>query len=233
MKEPQELEVISIPDHGARLKEPFTMIDLASIDDLVLSVFLCQGTLPHHRHLDQDELFLVHSGTISLESEWGTAILREGELSVAPKGVGHRSSSLLHSLVLLFQPRLMVNRRNGNRRLFALREEKSLEKISIPAMGRQIVVPFRPVALADLDTYAIQLTLCQGVGPWQQMEEQDSLILCQSGELSLETNDGQWTLQSGDLTVVPKGVAYRLSSMTRSLVLGLLRHKQPGLPLPD
>ena len=122
VEEALELEIISIADQAGRLTEPFTMIDLASIDDLVLSVFLCQGTLPRHRHLDQDELFLVHSGTISLESDWGTAILRPGEMAVAPKGVGHRSSSLLNSQVLLLQPRLMVNRRNGNRRIFALKE---------------------------------------------------------------------------------------------------------------
>jgi quercetin dioxygenase-like cupin family protein len=209
------------------------MIDLASIDDLVLSIFLCQGTLPRHRHVDQDELFLVHSGTISLESEWGTAILRAGELAVAPKGVGHRSSSLLHSLVLLLQPRLMVNRRNGDRRLFGTKKEKSLEKVSVPAMGRQIVIPFRPVVLAHVDTYAMELTLCEGSGPWQQTDQQDSLILCHEGPLTLETHQGPCTLQSGDLVVVPKGVRYRLSSLTRSLALGLQRHQQPGLPLPD
>jgi quercetin dioxygenase-like cupin family protein len=233
VEEARELEIINIPDHAARLTEPFTMIDLASIDDLVLSIFLCQGTLPRHRHVDQDELFLVHSGTISLESEWGTAILRPGELAVAPKGVGHRSSSLLHSLVLLLQPRLMVNRRNGDRRLFALKEERSLEKVSVPAVGRQIVVPFRPVILAHLDTYALVLTFCEGTGPWQQTDQQDSLVLCHDGQLTLEAQDEPCTLQSGDLIVVPKGVRYRLSSVIRSLALGLQRHQQPGLPLPD
>ncbi len=53
------------------------------------------------RHTDQDELFLVYSGTISLESDWGTVILRPGELAVIPKGLGHRSSALMRSHVLL------------------------------------------------------------------------------------------------------------------------------------
>ena len=233
VEEALELEIISIADQAGRLTEPFTMIDLASIDDLVLSVFLCQGTLPRHRHLDQDELFLVHSGTISLESDWGTAILRPGEMAVAPKGVGHRSSSLLNSQVLLLQPRLMVNRRNGNRRIFALKEEKSLEKVNVLAVGRQIVVPFRPVVLADLDTFAVWLTLCEGVGPWQQTDLQDSLVFCHDGKLTLETEHGQGDLESGELVIVPKGTAFRLSSEARSLVLGLRRHQQPGLPLPD
>lgn len=233
METPQELEIISIPEHVARLSEPFTMIDLASIDDLILSVFLCQGTLPHHRHLDQDELFLVHSGTISLESEWGTAILRPGDLAVAPKGVGHRSSSLVHSLVLLLQPRLMVNRRNGDRRLFALKEQGRLEKASVPAVGQQIAIPFSPVPLAHIDTYTLHLFSCDGDGPWWETERQDNLLFCFDGELTLETEQDQSTLAGGELVVVPKGVAHRLSSMTGALVIGAERHKQPGLPLPD
>lgn len=229
----EKLEIISIPQHAARLTEPFTMIDLVAIDDLMLSIFLCQGSLPRHRHMDQDELFLVYSGTISLESEWGNAILRAGEMALAPKGVGHRSSSLLRSLVLLLQPRLMVNRRNGDRRLFALKEGGSLEKLSVPAMGRQIAIPFRPVILTHVDTYALYLIRCEGTGPWSHADRQDSLIFCYDGALTLETEDDQRSLGTGELVVVPKGIQYHLSSTEVALVVGLQRHKQPGLPLPE
>jgi len=227
------IQKASILQQGARLTEPFTMIDLAQIDDLVLSIFLCQGMLAYHRHLDQDELFLVHSGAISLESEWGNVILRPGELAVTPKGVGHRSSSLQRSLVLLFQPRLMVNRRNGDRRLFALEGQGHLEKLSVPAMGRQLNIPFRPVVLAHLDTFALHLMVCTGISPWWRTERQSSLILCYEGRLLLETEGGQLVLEADELAVVPRGIAYRLSSPVRSLVMGVQRHKQPGLPLPD
>lgn len=233
MTESETLEKINIPEQAARLSEPFTMIDLVQVDDLALSIYLCQGTMPHHRHLDQDELFLVHSGTISLESEWGTAILRPGELAVAPKGVGHRSSSLLRSLVLLLQPRLMVNRRNGDRRLFVLKDEGRLEKVSVPAVGRQVVAPFRPVVLAHLDTFAFNLLLCRGTGPWWKTDRQASLVLCYEGRLIVDTELEQISLERGDLIVVPKGVAYRLTSTRRTLVMGVQRHVHPNLPLAD
>ena len=233
MTEFEALEKVVIAEYGERLREPFTMIDLAQVDDMAVSLYLCQGTMAQHRHLDQDELFLVHSGTISLESEWGTAVLRPSELAVVPKGVGHRSSSLLHSLVLLFQPRLMVNRRNGDRRLFASQPGGSLEKISLVAMGRQISIPFEPVVLTHVDTYALTLTLCLGVGPWQRSERQASLILCSDGHLSLDTDGEPLPLRRSELVVVPKGVPYRLTSAGRALILGLDRHPQPGLPLSD
>jgi homogentisate 1,2-dioxygenase len=228
--QPGTLERISIAEYAGRLTEPFTMVDLAQMDDLVLSVYLCQGTTPQHRHLDQDELFLVHSGTISLDSEWGTAVLRPGELAVAPKGVGHRSSSLLHSQVLLLQPRLMVNRRNGDRRLFAVKGEGHLEKVSVPAMGRQIATAFRPVILAHVDIVALSLTVCEGTGPWWLTEGRDALVLCHDGHLAVECELGQVTLTRGELVVVPRGVSYRLSSSSRALVLGIEHHEQPALP---
>lgn len=209
------------------------MIDLAQIDDLVLSVYLCQGTMPHHRHLDQDELFLVHSGTISLESEWGTVILRPGELAVVPKGIGHRSSSLLRSHVLLFQPRLLANRRNGHRRLFALGGSERLQKVSVPAMGRHIAVRFRMVKLADVDTYALYLMLCQETGPWTDTDRQTGLIVCCDGRLQVETKRDRVALEKGELTIIPKGTAYRLSSAGKALAMGIQRHSQPALPTEE
>ena len=229
----ETLEKIDFSQQAARLSEPFTMIDLVQIDDLSLSVFLCQGTMPYHRHLDQDELFLVHSGTISLESDWNTVILRPGELAVVPKGLRHRSSSLLHSLVLLFQPRLIVNRRNGDRRLFTLKEAGRMEKLSVPAVGRQIAVQFSPVTLAHVDTYALNAIACKGTGPWWQTERQSSLVLCYDGELVLDSELGQISLQKGELVVVPKGIIYRMSGTDHAVVLSTQRHKQPGLPLPE
>jgi mannose-6-phosphate isomerase class I len=125
----------------------------------------------------------------------------------------------------------MVNRRNGDRRLFALKDDGSLEKVNVSAVGRQIAIPFRPVVLANLDTFALNLTLYQGTDSWQQTDLQDSLVLCQEGNLILETEQDQSNLKRGELVVVPKGLAFRLSSDARSLALGLQRHKQPGLPL--
>ncbi|HSJ56023.1 MAG TPA: cupin domain-containing protein [Anaerolineae bacterium] len=222
------LRKVNIHEQAAQLAEPFTMIDLIEIDDLTLSVFLCQGSLPFHRHLDQDELFLVASGTITVEGEWGTVLLRPGEMTVVPKGVGHRSSSLLRSLVLLLQPRLVVHRRNGDRHLFALKGRGQLAKVDLEAVGRQIAVPFQPVSVADVDTFAVHLLACEGIGPWWVYDNQSSLVLCHDGAVTLETEDDRLSLRRDDVTVVPPHVPFRLSSTGRAIVLSLKRHVQPG-----
>ncbi len=233
MEPTQTLDKVNIAEQAGQLTEPFTMMDLAQIDDLALSVFLCQGTMPFHRHVDQDELFLVHSGTISLESDWGTAVLRPGDLAVVPKGVGHRSSSLLRSLVLLLQPRLMINRRNGHRRLFAIKSSGHLEKVSVPAVGRHVVNPFQQVPLAHVDTFVLSLAVCQGEGPLWLNREQSSLIFCYEGQAVVESPSGRVTLGHGELVVVPVGVAHQVSSRQRTVLLSVGRHPQPDLPLLD
>ena len=187
MTQSENLQAISISEYARELTEPFTMVDLAQIDDLTLSLCLCQGTMPHHRHVDQDELFLVHSGEIILETDWGKVTLRQGELSVTPKGLGHRSSSLLRSLVLLLQPRLMANRRNGDRHLFATKDGGRLEKISVPAMAHQISKAFEPVDLIDVDTFSLYLMAIEGKGPWWLVEDQSNLIWCHDGQVTLDT----------------------------------------------
>jgi mannose-6-phosphate isomerase-like protein (cupin superfamily) len=225
MSQDVALEKVSIALAARQLREPFTMIDLAQIDDLVLSVYLCQGAMAYHRHLDQDELFLVYSGTISLESEWGTAILHPGEMAVVPKGVEHRSSSLGRSLVLILQPRVMVNRRNGHRRLFALEDEGRLEKINLPAVGRQITPRYEPVTLSHVDTFSINLLVCQGAGPWWREDTQAILVFCLEGNVVLDTDYQSVPLEGGELVVVPNGIPYRLSSVGRGHVLSTRRHK--------
>lgn len=223
-------QVVSVAENADQLSEPFTMIDLATLDDLTLSLYLCQGAMPQHRHLDQDELFLVYSGTISLESDWGAAILRPGELAVAPKGLGHRTSSLLRSTVLLLQPRLMINRRNGDRRFFAPSGQGRLEKVNVTAVGSQIFVAHTPIALAHVDTCALNLNLCTGVGPWRTDERYDSLVYCFVGQVTVESREGTVSLHRDELTKVPKGTDYRLSSSQDALVLQLERHRQPHGP---
>lgn len=233
MTHPPRFQVVSVAEHADRLHEPFTMIDLVALDDLVLSLYLCQGAMPQHRHLDQDELFLVYSGTVSLESDWGTAILRPGELAVAPKGLGHRTSSLLRSTVLLLQPRLMINRRNGDRRFFASRDLGRLEKVNVTAVGSQIMVAHTPIILADVDTCALNLVLCTGVGPWKTAETYDSLVYCFVGQVDVESEEEIASLHQGELTHVPKGTVYRLSSAQEALVLQVLRHRQPNQALGE
>jgi len=164
------LKVVNIASATKRLKEPFEILRLAQIDDLAVEVYLCQGAVAWHRHTDEDELFITFSGLMTLETEWGTVTLRPWEMAVVPKGVGHRSLSAWPSMVLLIRPVLLADRKNGDRRLFALPGQARLQKTSLIGSGEWPGLPFRPQLLLRIEDFSLHLLRCLGRGPWMVLE---------------------------------------------------------------
>ncbi len=229
----REIQKVSVEEQGGRLKKAFTMIDLVSADELSVSVFLCQGSLAWHRHSDHEELFLVHDGAISLETEWGNAILRPGELAKVPKAVTHRSSSMLRSLVLLFHSEMLAERRNGDRQIFASKRRQRIEKVNLLAVARQIVQPFVTVPVVSVDNYDLHLTLVQGEGDWQEHRRQAALVFPLEGQLVVEVEAGDIPLRGKEIVAIPAGIPYRLASARGAAVLGVTRHPDPVIPVDD
>ena len=213
------LRKINISQEVRRLTEPFSMIELAYINDFVMDVYICQGAIAWHRHVDQDELFLVHSGVITLDSEWGSVLLQPNELIVVPKGVGHRSSSFVWSVVLLFQPKFMPDRKNGDRRLFVPKEDNVLQKFNLDKEAARLIPPFSTVDLAYIEDFVVRLVVCQGSFQWHRHKNQDELLLVRKGEVFLESEEGDITLQEGELVVMPKSMMHRHTSIERAEIL--------------
>ena len=104
------------------------LVEVARVSALVIHAYFCQGAVQWHKHIDHDELFLVQQGWMVLESEWGNITLKPDEMAVMPKGVSHRSSSQLRAVVLLLQPAVAADRKNGHRRIFAIPGENELRR---------------------------------------------------------------------------------------------------------
>jgi len=210
---------INIDREAGRLSRPFQMADLGYVDDFAVSVFICQGSIDWHRHIDEDELFLVQSGVITLESEWGTSRLRPDEMAVVPKGVAHRSSSFLWSTVLLFRPRVMSHRKNGDRRTAAPSGGQSLHKISVVQAAQGLTEPFQPLDLVTVEDCVMRLALIRGTFPWHRHSQHDELFLAFEGEMTLDTEQGDVSLNAGEIAIVPKGMHHRPITTERAIVL--------------
>ena len=68
-----------------------------------------KGEFPWHRHADEDELFLVISGILTLHFRDGETTLHEGECCIVPRGVEHRPVAEEEVHVLLFEPTSTIN----------------------------------------------------------------------------------------------------------------------------
>ena len=82
-------EVVSPSEIAAALTELWSPRVVAELDDSFVKVAKVQGSLMWHRHDDEDELFYILKGSLTIEMDDRTVVLREGEAFVVPKGVRH------------------------------------------------------------------------------------------------------------------------------------------------
>jgi mannose-6-phosphate isomerase-like protein (cupin superfamily) len=84
---------MSVPLSPARiaedLTEPWSPRAVAGLDESFVKVAKVQGNRAWHSHENEDELFHILKGALAIEIENRTVVLREGEASVAPRGVRH------------------------------------------------------------------------------------------------------------------------------------------------
>lgn len=93
------------------LAEKFALIDehwrpkvIAELNGQELKLVKFVGVFPWHRHEQEDELFLVWRGEMTIEFRDRRVEVRAGELCVVPRGVEHRTKSEKEAEVLLFEP---------------------------------------------------------------------------------------------------------------------------------
>lgn len=105
------IPVIDVGENAAEITEPWSPVDVAYINDQVIRLALFHGEYHWHRHGEEDELFYVVKGgiTIRLRAQ-PDVVLGEGQLCVVPKGVEHRPESPEPSVVLLFEPQVLKSR---------------------------------------------------------------------------------------------------------------------------
>jgi mannose-6-phosphate isomerase-like protein (cupin superfamily) len=74
---------------AAALSEHWSPRVVAELDDSFVKVAKVHGSLAWHSHANEDELFYILKGSLTIEMEDDTVVLREGEAFVVPRGVRH------------------------------------------------------------------------------------------------------------------------------------------------
>jgi mannose-6-phosphate isomerase-like protein (cupin superfamily) len=81
-----------------------------------------KGEFDWHHHEQEDELFLVLKGSLTIKLRDGDVLLEEGDCIVVPKGVEHKPVAEDEAHVLLFEPATTLN--TGN-----VRSERTVEDL--------------------------------------------------------------------------------------------------------
>jgi len=216
------LAKFNVSEIAAGLDRPFSVANVAYVDDVLVGVYICEGGLPQHRHVDIDEVFWVYEGSMRLESECGDVRLGQGDLTVVPKGTRHRSSSAGGATVILLRCGFLPGRKNGKRRLYAV-DDPGLPRVNVRARAEQLAAPFRFRSLTQVEDSMIQIARGSGRWPVELPVVHDRMLYVVDGALTVRTVRDRLRLERGDFTIVPRGAFYHLHSAKDTLLVRLTR----------
>lgn len=91
---------------------PYYPIDVVRVNDQIVRMALVRGEYHWHKHANEDELFYVIKGrmTIQMKAPHLNITLTEGQMAVIPKGVEHCSTSDEDTYILMFEPHALQSK---------------------------------------------------------------------------------------------------------------------------
>jgi mannose-6-phosphate isomerase-like protein (cupin superfamily) len=96
---------INLADKFARFTDQWSPKIIADLNDSHVKLAKVQGEFVWHHHAEEDELFLVVQGELTIELRDGQVTLGPSELVVIPKGVEHRPVAREEVQLLLVEPK--------------------------------------------------------------------------------------------------------------------------------
>ena len=98
------MEKVNLADEAARVTEFWSQRVLASGNGNLFKVAKGIGSTNWHTHEDQEEVFLLIEGHLTIQMRDGNVSLGPGELFVVPKGVEHCPMAEEEVHLLLIEP---------------------------------------------------------------------------------------------------------------------------------
>ncbi len=103
------MKVINLRDKLARFSDLWNPRIIAELNENHVKLAKVHGTFVWHRHDDEDELFLVVRGRLTIHLRDRCLDLGEGDLCVIPRGVEHLPVAEEEAHILLVEPKTTRN----------------------------------------------------------------------------------------------------------------------------
>jgi mannose-6-phosphate isomerase-like protein (cupin superfamily) len=103
------LERIDLREKLSRFDERWSPRIVAELNGQHVKLAKLEGEFVWHSHADEDELFLVLKGKLTIELRDGAVDLGPGQMVVVPRGVEHRPVADGEVHLLLFEPAGTLN----------------------------------------------------------------------------------------------------------------------------
>lgn len=116
------IQRIDLTEKLARFDERWSPRIVAELNGQHVKLAKLEGEFVWHSHAEEDELFLVLKGTLTIELRDGAVVLGPGQMAVVPRGVAHRPVANGEVHVMLFEPA-------GTRNTGDVRNERTVEDL--------------------------------------------------------------------------------------------------------
>ena len=103
------IEKIDLAGKLALFDERWSPRIVGEVGEMHVKLAKLEGEFVWHRHAEEDELFLVIAGRLTMRFRDGETVLGPGEMIIVPKGVEHLPVADAETHVLLFEPKTTRN----------------------------------------------------------------------------------------------------------------------------
>jgi len=104
-----KMEKINLLEKFSKFTEYWQPKVITEMNDYQFKLVKINGDFVWHNHPDTDETFIVIKGEMKIQFESEIIELEEGEMIVVPKGTEHKPMAEDDCMVLLIEPRGVVN----------------------------------------------------------------------------------------------------------------------------
>jgi mannose-6-phosphate isomerase-like protein (cupin superfamily) len=107
-----EIQKVNIAQKFSLFAEQWQPKIAGELNDSYVKLARLQGEFVWHHHADEDELFLVIEGQLTIKLRDSEIQLEAGEFVIIPKGVEHLPVAKEEVLVMLLEPKATKNTGN-------------------------------------------------------------------------------------------------------------------------
>jgi len=99
------MDKVNLAEKFALFSEQWKPKIVGELNGQYVKLAKVQGEFVWHRHDDEDELFLVVQGRLTIHLREKSVTLEAGEFLIVPRGVEHRPVAAEKAQILLFEPK--------------------------------------------------------------------------------------------------------------------------------
>ena len=103
------IEKVNLSEKFGLFREQWSPKIAGEVNDSYVKLVKFRGDFVWHKHEEEDEMFFVVKGEITIRLRDGDVRLGEGEFAIIPKGVEHKPFAEEEAHVLLFEPKTVLN----------------------------------------------------------------------------------------------------------------------------